>query len=177
MNYSKIRNFDIANGEGVRVSLFVSGCTNNCPGCFNVEQQDFTYGEEYTALTHMKIAGMLEKSCVDGLSILGGEPLCQDEKGIKWLLYLAVTAHRLNKSVWLWTGYRWEDIPHITDDIRLQLQILNLIEMCDIVIDGPYVQELSSPSLVWRGSSNQRVIDVKATCSNEKTRIVLYRRK
>ncbi len=177
MNYAKIRNFDIANGEGVRVSLFVSGCTNNCPGCFNIEQQDFTFGEEYTALTHMKIVDMLANPYINGLSVLGGEPLCQDNDGIEWLLHLAYTAHQLNKTVWLWTGYRWEDIPHITDDIRLQLRIINVIEMCDVVVDGPYVQSLSSPSLVWRGSSNQRIIDVKATYANKKNEVVLYRKK
>ena len=82
MNYAAIRNYDIANGEGVRTSLFVSGCTNHCPGCFNPEEQDFSFGEPYTEQTEQKILGLITDPIISGLSILGGDPLCQDADGL-----------------------------------------------------------------------------------------------
>lgn len=174
MNYAKIRNFDIANGEGVRVSLFVSGCTNSCPGCFNAEEKDFNYGKPYTGETREQIVQMLDNPNISGLSILGGDPLCQDYWGILNLRYLCSYVHTKNKNVWMWTGFKWEDFTKITTNPFLQGAILNLISECDVVIDGPFIQELYSPSLKWRGSSNQRVIDIRKTFEKMGNEIVPY---
>lgn len=166
MNYAQIRNYDIANGEGVRVSLFVSGCTNHCPGCFNPEEQDFNFGAPYTDETFAKIKRMLQNSVISGISLLGGDPLCQDCDGIHRLIDLCFFAHSIGKTVWLWTGFAWEDIcnPLSSDendqDNRKTAQAA-LLTSCDVVVDGPFRIELADRMLVWRGSENQRVIDVK----------------
>lgn len=109
MNYAKIRNYDIANGEGVRTSLFVSGCTNHCPGCFNPEEQDFNCGRPFTKETIAEIHKMLANPVISGLSLLGGDPLCQDYGGIHNLIDLCFYTHSIGKTVWLWTGFIWED--------------------------------------------------------------------
>lgn len=181
MNYAKIINYDIANGEGFRTSLFVSGCTNRCPGCFNPEQQDFGYGTPYSYDTFFKIVKSLQEPVISGLSILGGDPLCQDEFGITRLRGLITAAREFHKTVWLWTGFVWEDImgdsrwlPHMHDDIFPYDCQANLLACCDVVIDGPFIESLKNPSLKWRGSSNQRVIDVKKTLNQGQ--VILYER-
>lgn len=179
MNYAKIIPYDIANGEGVRTSLFVSGCKNNCPGCFNPEQKDFSYGTPYTSDTFFKIIKLLKEPVISGLSILGGDPLCQDQLGITRLRGLIAAAHEYHKTVWLWTGFVWEDImgtspwlPHMRDDIFPYDCQENLLACCDVVIDGPFIEALKNPSLKWRGSANQRVIDVRKTICNDQ--VILY---
>lgn len=158
MNYAAIRNYDIANGEGVRISLFVSGCTNHCLGCFNPEEQDFSFGQRYTEDTYRQICKLLEDSTISGLSLLGGDPLCQHPQDISQLIRLCHFTQWLGKTVWLWTGFVWE---HITGQKQREL-LLN----CDVVVDGPFVEELSDRALKWRGSSNQRIIDVRKTINN-----------
>lgn len=158
MNYSAIRNFDIANGEGVRLTLFVSGCTNNCPGCFNPEEQDFNYGEKYDASTVTYLHTLLVNPVNTGLSILGGDPLCQDDEGLLALIDLCKFTHHLNKNVWLWTGYTWEDVHKNGRPLQVKL-----LDICDIVVDGPFIISESDMKLKWKGSANQRVIDVKET--------------
>lgn len=172
MNYAAIRNHDIANGEGVRTSLFVSGCTNHCPGCFNPEEQDFSYGEPYTEGTEQKILSMIADPVIAGLSILGGDPLCQNAKGLGQLIALCRKVHRLRKNIWLWTGFEWEYIfrQHKRSDITDFQQ--TLVESCDVVVDGLFVEALSGRALKWRGSANQRVINVRESLGN---RIVLYK--
>lgn len=101
MNYAKIRNYDIANGEGVRTSLFVSGCTNHCPGCFNPEERDFNCGRPFTKETIAEIHKMLANPVISGLSLLGGDPLCQDYGGIYDLIDLCFYTHSIGKTVWL----------------------------------------------------------------------------
>ena len=164
MNYASIRNNDIANGEGVRVSLFVSGCDFHCPGCFNPEAQDFEYGREFNFDVMDKLAKMVAESTISGLSILGGDPLCQNIYGLMLLSMLCRHVRQLGKTVWLWTGFEWERIfdPYLdTGHIHIWRQLL--LSDCDVVVDGPFKQELTDRKLVWRGSANQRVIDVQAS--------------
>ena len=163
MNYAKIRNYDIANGEGVRISPFVSGCTNHCPGCFNPEEQDFNCGRPFTKETIAEIHEMLANPVISGLSLLGGDPLCQDYGGIYDLIDLCFYTHSIGKTVWLWTGFTWE---------HCSAAQMALLTSCDIVVDGPFKIELSDQMLKWRGSANQRVIDVQKTLRQKK--IVLY---
>lgn len=171
MNYAKIRNYDIANGEGIRTSLFVSGCTNHCQGCFNEEAQDFNYGLPYIPETEQTILKQISKPYVAGLSILGGDPLCQNNSGLTLLIELTNAVHDLGKTVWLWTGFVWEDLDHIKMSLNKAL-IKTLLYSCDVVVDGPFKMELSDRMLKWRGSANQRVIDVQKTLRQKK--IVLY---
>lgn len=171
MNYAAIRNYDIANGEGVRTSLFVSGCTNHCPGCFNPEEQDFSYGELYTEETEQKILNLIADPIISGLSILGGDPLCQDAKGLGQLTALCRKVHGLGKNVWLWTGFEWEYVFRQHRRLYITDFQQTLVENCDIVVDGLFVESLSNRALKWRGSANQRIIDVQKSLCNQ---IVLY---
>lgn len=155
MNYGRINKTDIANGPGVRVSLFVSGCRNHCKGCFQPETWDFNYGEEYDGVnTANDIVKALTPDYISGLSILGGDPM--EPENIDEVTSLCYIVKLLfpNKTIWLYTGYTWEDIR-----IRYP-EILNYI---DVLVDGPFIEDLKDISLAFRGSSNQRIIDVPAT--------------
>ena len=147
---------DITNGEGIRVSLFVSGCNFHCYNCFNKEAQDFNNGKQFTETEFNTICEWLRQPHIAGLSLLGGDPLCQDSTGFHIMNQLALTARSLSKTVWLWTGFKWEDIWNDESDMRIYRQ--NLISLCDVVVDGQYVDSLRDLTLKWRGSSNQRVI-------------------
>lgn len=147
---------DITNGEGIRVSLFVSGCNFHCHNCFNKEAQDFNNGKQFTETEFNTIYEWLRQPHIAGLSLLGGDPLCQDSTGFHIMNQLALTARSLGKTVWLWTGFKWEDIWNDESDMRIYRQ--NLISLCDVVVDGQYVDSLRDLTLKWRGSSNQRVI-------------------
>lgn len=147
---------DITNGEGIRVSLFVSGCNFHCHNCFNKEAQDFNNGKQFTETEFNTICEWLRQPHIAGLSLLGGDPLCQDSTGFHIMNQLALTARSLDKTVWLWTGFKWEDIWNDESDMRIYRQ--NLISLCDVVVDGQYVDSLRDLTLKWRGSSNQRVI-------------------
>lgn len=171
MNYGNIKFYDIANGEGIRTSLFVSGCTNHCQGCFNKEAQDFNYGQFYTSETEQIILKQISKPYIAGLSILGGEPLCQNNAGLTYLIELTNAVHGLGKTVWLWTGFVWEDFDHIKMSLNKAL-IKALLHNCDVMVDGPFVEAQKDLTLKYRGSSNQRVIDVKKTLAQNK--IILY---
>ena len=162
MRYSKIRKMDISNGPGVRVSIFMQGCTFNCPNCFNKETHDFEGGNEFNADVIEKVLKLADSDYVVGLSILGGEPL--HPRNIDGTIELCKAFREKfneSKNIWVWTGYLFE---HITNK-----DIFNYI---DVVVDGQYVDELHDFRLKWRGSSNQRVIDVKETLKNNE--IVLY---
>lgn len=152
MRYAKIRKMDISNGPGVRVSIFVQGCTFNCKNCFNPETYDFAGGTEFTDDTIEKIVALSNKPEIVGLSILGGEPL--HPKNITETTRLAkIFCEKFpNKTIWVWSGFKFENIEN--------KEILNYI---DILVDGQYVDELRNPKLKWKGSENQRVIDVKKT--------------
>lgn len=171
MNYGNIKFYDIANGEGIRTSLFVSGCTNHCQGCFNKEAQDFNYGQFYTSETEQIILKQISKPYIAGLSILGGEPLCQNNAGLTYLIELTNAVHGLGKTVWLWTGFVWEDFDHIKMSLNKAL-IKALLYNCDVVVDGPFIEAQKDLTLAFRGSSNQRVIDVQKTLAQGK--IILY---
>lgn len=162
MNYGNIKFYDIANGEGIRTSLFVSGCTNRCQGCFNEEAQDFNYGQLYTPETKQTILEQISKPYVAGLSILGGDPLCQNNAGLTCLIELTNAVHDSGKTVWLWTGFVWEDFDHIKMTLNKAL-IKALLYNCDVVVDGPFIQAQKDLTLAFRGSSNQRIIDVPKT--------------
>lgn len=150
MNYAKIKPVDVANGEGVRVSLFVSGCPHHCKGCFNAELWNYDAGEPFTFETINEVVKVCSKSYITGLSLLGGEPL--DPKNIHRVTDLCAFFKRAfpHKTIWCYTGYKWEDIK--------QLHILKYI---DVLVDGQFVEDLKDPRLKFRGSSNQRIIDVK----------------
>ena len=151
MNYGALRPLDIANGPGCRVSLFVSGCKNCCPGCFNQESQSFTYGREFTSETLEELLMMLENPHIAGLSILGGDP-CEPENQICVLgICKAVREHfGDSKTIWMWTGYLWEE-----------LREMEVMKYIDVLVDGPFIEELRDLMLYYRGSSNQRVIDIR----------------
>lgn len=160
MNYAKIRKFDVSNGPGVRSTLFVSGCTNKCEGCFNKELQDFNYGEKWTKDIEDDFIKQVMNPNIVGVNILGGEPMDQvrDEDLCNLLTRIK---HETNKSIWLWSGYLYEDII-VSDDKR------NILEYVDVLIDGRFEIEKRNISLSYRGSSNQRVIDVKKSRESNK---------
>ncbi len=171
MNYSAIKNFDIANGLGIRVSLFVSGCTHRCKGCFNSEAWDFNAGEEFSKEVEDKIIEFLSNPNINGLSLLGGEPMeIQNQVGlVEFLKRVKETFPQ--KSIWCYTGYTYDKdlIPGGKAYGEVTDEILSLI---DVLVDGEFVEELYSVMLKFRGSSNQRVIDLKKT--RESNDIVLY---
>lgn len=177
MNYANIIPCDIANGEGIRTSLFVSGCTNHCQGCFNEEAQDFNYGQLYTNETEQTILKQVSKPYITGLSLLGGDPMCQDYEGLIILISLTQKVRNMGKTVWLWTGLTYETIfpsrnkkMEYTAVIKYIRQCLFTI--CDVVVDGPFIEAQKDLTLAFRGSSNQRVIDVQETLKQSK--IILY---
>ena len=175
MNYAKIKHYDPANGEGIRISLFVSGCNFHCHGCFNPETQDFDYGQPFTDDTMHEIISLVENEHIDGLSILGGDPLCQDVNDLVKLTNLVCSIKKMNKNVWIWSGFTWEQIfPKVTADELDTLSIHRqmLIEACDIWVDGQFIESKKDLRLQWRGSSNQRVIDIQKTL--KQGQIVLY---
>lgn len=169
MNYSQLIACDTANGEGIRTSLFVSGCTNHCPGCFNQEAQDFNYGKPYTQDTENMLLDYIKQPYISGLSILGGDPLCQDDMGLITLNFLTHKVHSLGKTVWLWTGFKWEDF-NFTNNFSLKSLLLSA---CDVVVDGPFIEAEKDLTLAFRGSRNQRIIDVRETLG--KGEIILYK--
>ena len=152
MNYSKIRKFDVSNGPGIRTTLFVSGCTNNCEGCFNKDLQDFNYGDKWTKETEEEFIGYVKNPNVKGINILGGEPMEQIQDKDLFNLLKRIK-EETKKSIWLWSGYLYEDIIKNED----RLSILSLV---DVLIDGRFEIDKRNISLKYRGTSNQRVIDV-----------------
>ncbi len=158
MYYATIKKYDIANGPGVRVSLFVSGCTHHCKNCFNSEAWDFKYGNEYTEEVEQEILDALSKSYIQGLSLLGGEPFeLVNQEGI---LPLVKKVRKLfpEKTIWAYSGYLFDkDLLPLSKKNNITRELL---ENIDVLVDGKFVEELKSPKLLFRGSSNQRIIDV-----------------
>lgn len=161
MKYNKIRKMDIADGPGVRVSIFLQGCSFHCKNCFNKETWDFDGGLEFTDEVIDKVLELSSKDYIEGLSILGGEPM--HPINIKGTIKLAKAFKKRypNKTIWSWTGFLMDQI--------IDKEVLNYI---DVLVDGQFMEELKDPRLKWCGSSNQRVIDVQKTLKEEK--IVLY---
>ena len=171
MNYATFRTHDVANGPGVRVSLFVSGCTHRCPGCFNAEAWDFSYGEAYTEELEEKIIASLAPSYIKGFSLLGGEPFEPCNQIELVTLLERIRAEYPDKTVWCYSGYDFEgDIralrlgdPHITK---------RMLCCIDVLVDGKFVEERKDLSLRFRGSSNQRIIDVKRSLETGEVELV-----
>ncbi len=162
MNYATIKYCDIANGPGVRTSLFVSGCTHHCKGCFNQEAQDFNYGQEFTQQTIDEILNSESADYVEGLSLLGGEPMeLVNQRGLVGLLSQFKNKYP-QKNIWCYTGYTYDRdlIPggkaycEVTDD---------LLSKIDVLVDGEFIEEEKDVSLRFRGSKNQRLIDLRKT--------------
>ena len=151
MNYQKIYTYDFANGPGVRVSLFVSGCSIHCPGCFNKQAWDFCSGKKFTWRQMRGIKKLLKNNKIDGLSILGGEPFDQDKKGLKKLIKLCKYAHKYGKNVWAWTGHYLVEFAN--DKYKYEL-----VKNCDVIVEGPFDEEHQDYNLAWRGSRNQRIM-------------------
>ncbi len=171
MNYATIKKRDIANGVGVRVSLFVSGCTHRCKNCFNKETWDFSYGEKFTEDTEKLILEYLEPDFVNGLSLLGGEPFELQNQETLTKLLRKVRDKYPQKDVWCYTGYLFDE--HLLCDSRARGEFTDeMLSYIDVLVDGPFVEEQKDISLQFRGSKNQRVIDInRSLCSGK---IVLW---
>ncbi len=171
MNYATIKNCDIANGPGVRVSLFVSGCTHHCKGCFNQEAWDFHYGKPFTQETIDRILAMLAPGYIRGLTLLGGEPFEPENQGPIVEFLRQMKAKFPEKSVWAFSGYLFDRdiLPGKLGDPAITREYLGYL---DVLVDGPFVEAKKDLALRFRGSSNQRLIDVPKTLKEGK--IVLW---
>lgn len=184
MYINAIYDADLQNGEGVGVTLCVSGCHTKCKGCFNPEAQNPAFGKEYTSQHKQQIINMIEKDYIDHLAIIGGEPLTVDKiKDLSQLCWEAKTRFP-QKKIWLWSGYLWENIYNLAYganqhiDITIpwcknefwtiqdKLELQDLLESIDVLVDGPFIQEQKDLTLKWRGSKNQRVISVQTTLNH-----------
>lgn len=159
MNYATIKNCDIANGPGVRVSLFVSGCTHRCPGCFNEIAWDFGYGQPFTQETVDSIIAMLRPGYIKGLTLLGGEPFEPQNQAAVVELLRQVKAELPEKSIWAFSGYLF-DRDILSGRLGDTSEYLSYL---DVLVDGPFIEAKKNLSLRFRGSENQRLIDVKAS--------------
>lgn len=166
MCYGNIKNCDIADGIGVRVSLFASGCRNRCKGCIQQKTWDFSYGKEYTAETEAEILRLLEPDYIDGLTLLGGEPFEPENMGTLVNLLERVTETFPRKNIWCYTGYTLENLLCRDDDLTA-----DMLSMIDVLVDGPFVEEKKNALLPFRGSDNQRVINLRETA--RKGRVIL----
>ena len=174
MHYGEIKKCDIANGEGVRVSLFVSGCTHHCSGCFNRETWDFCYGKEFTEETEEELLKALEPGYINGLSLLGGEPFEPENQEVLVPFLRKVRERYPDKTVWCYSGYLFD--KELLRESRARCGWTDeMLSMIDILVDGRFVESLKDITLVFRGSSNQRVIDVKK--SLERGDMVLWEQK
>lgn len=162
MNYAEIKNCDIANGEGVRVTLFVSGCTNHCPGCFQKQTWDFDYGQPFTRETEEHLLELLSPDYISGLTLLGGEPFepCNQRALLPFIK--EVRAALPDKTVWAFSGFTFEELltPGSHPHCEATAEILSML---DVLVDGRFVESLKDISLRFRGSSNQRILDVPAS--------------
>lgn len=171
MNYAAIKKTDVANGPGVRVSLFVSGCTHGCKGCFNREAWDFQYGEPYTGLTEQEILEALRPDYIRGLSLLGGEPFDPANRETVLSLARKVRGVYPKKDIWCYTGYDYQrdllPLAQAGDSC-----VAGLLDCIDVLVDGEFVEELKNLRLAFRGSENQRIIDVQESLRQNK--IILH---
>ena len=165
MNYGEIKTTDIANGIGVRVSLFVSGCTHHCKGCFNEQTWDFNFGKPYTKETEEAILSALAPNYIEGLTLLGGEPFEPQNQAVLAPLLERIKSTYPEKTVWCYSGYDFEKhiLPCRIGDPSVTKRMIASI---DVLVDGRFVEEKKDLSLRFRGSSNQRIIDVRASLEN-----------
>ena len=159
MKYNTLRKMDISNGPGVRVSVFMQGCEFHCKNCFNKETWDFEGGNEFNEETINKVLELSGKDYIKGLSILGGEPMHPKNIAATTALAKAFKTKYPEKNVWVWSGFKFDD----------DLKEKEALKYIDVLVDGRYVEELHNPTLKWKGSSNQRVIDVKKSLEENKT--------
>ena len=173
MKYAKIKKCDVANGPGVRVSLFVSGCNHHCKNCFNKEAWDFNYGNDFTSKEQDEILEDLKPEYITGLSLLGGEPFEKvNQEGLVPLVKKVKQAYP-DKSIWCYTGFTFDE--QILREMIGRENISTTKEMIkniDYIVDGKFIEELKDPKLRFRGSSNQRIIDVKN--SLEQNKVVIW---
>ncbi len=172
MNYAEIKRTDIANGEGVRVSLFVSGCRRHCKNCFNQIAWDFDYGNPFTEEVEESIIESLSPGYIRGLTLLGGDPFEPENQRALVPFLEKVRARLPQKDIWCFTGYTFSPDGHIREKQADCEVTAKFLSMLDVLVDGRFVEELKDIRLIFRGSSNQRVIDVKR--SLESGSIVLY---
>lgn len=151
MRYGQIRQFDVANGEGIRTSIFVTGCTHCCKGCFNKDYWDFNAGELWTQRETEQVIEFLKDPMVDGLTLLGGEPFQHAKELLEVVSQIRAS---IEKSIWVYSGYTFEEICTVQ-------QMRELLELCDVLVDGLFVEEKKDLTLRFRGSSNQRILNVK----------------
>lgn len=162
MNYGQIRKYDIANGPGIRTSIFVTGCKLNCKNCFNKEYQDPNFGQIWTQKTTNQVINYLKSDEISGLSILGGEPF---ESANDLINILNDIKNKINKNIWIYSGYTFEYL--MKNPVYKQL-----LEKVDVLVDGPFIESKKDLKLKFRGSSNQRIIDVKSSLINDKAIIL-----
>lgn len=170
MNYATIKNCDIANGLGVRVSLFVSGCRHHCKNCFNEVAWDFQYGQSFTEETEDYLLSLLEPEYINGLTILGGEPMEPENQGPLLAFIKKVKEQYPQKDIWCYTGFTLEEL---VGDSRAHTEMIkDLLSYIDVLVDGKFIDAKKDITLKFRGSSNQRLIDVKKSSAEQ--RIVLF---
>ena len=160
MNYSKIVSYDICNGPGWRVSLFVSGCSRNCPGCFNPQTHDPCFGQKFTEESKKLIFNELDKDIITGLSLLGGDPMYPSNRKEIIDLCKEIKEKYPNKTIWMWTGYLFSELLN-------ESTCKDIFKYVDVIIDGPFKQELKDPDLKWMGSSNQVLWKINKINDNE----------
>ncbi len=165
MRYNLIRKMDISNGPGVRVSIFMQGCSFHCKNCFNPETWNFEGGKEFNNETIDEVLDLCNKNHIKGLSILGGEPMHPSNIEGTTKLAKAFKEKYPNKNLWVWSGFKF-------DEELKDKEVLNYI---DVLVDGTYNDELHDPSLKWRGSSNQRVIDVQKSIKNNEISLLNFK--
>ncbi len=171
MNYAEIKNCDIANGQGVRISLFVSGCTHHCKNCFNAMAWDFSYGKPFTQETQEHLLELLKPDYIQGLTLLGGEPMEIENQTALLSFIKKVKEVYPNKDIWCYTGYVWEKQDDIIEERDIDAPALREIPRCeateellsyiDVLVDGPFIQKQKDITLRFKGSKNQRLIDMK----------------
>ncbi len=162
MYYGNIKNCDIANGEGVRVTLFVSGCANGCKGCFQPETWAFDYGQPFTEETEEELLALLAPDYINGLTLLGGDPFEPPNQRALLPFVRRVRERYPRKTIWAFTGFTYEAL--LSDSPRPRCEATDgLLELLDVLVDGPFVERLHDISLRFRGSSNQRIIDLNET--------------
>lgn len=175
MNYGTIKKYDIADGSGVRVSLFVSGCTHHCKGCFNAETWSFDYGQPYTQKTEQEILDALKPDYIEGFTVLGGEPFEPANQRALLPLLKRIKEELPKKTVWAYSGYLYEELTGKEKKTgRARCEVTDeMLSHIDVLVDGEFVEEKKNISLQFRGSENQRLIDVKET--SQKGRIVFWK--
>ena len=171
MYYGALKKTDIANGPGVRVSLFVSGCTHHCKDCFNPETWNFTYGEEYTDKVMTEILEALEPDYIQGITVLGGEPFEPSNQRELLPLYHAIRSRYPEKTIWVYSGYTLEQ--DLLQESRARIEITDeILALIDVLVDGEFVLEQKNISLKFRGSENQRIINLPESLAAGETILI-----